>query len=390
MSAIATIVGKDLRQRMRDKSFLIIGIVAPLVLAVVLATVGGDAFAGRVEIKMQIIDETGEFAGPLLAGLEEAGLTGVTLGESELLARSAVQDGDLSAALIIPKGFLTALSDPSQPARILVLKRPDAPIAASVAQAVADRLVLDVNFDRLAQASVRVAGGGLDLDLSSPTQDSRIDLKPIGTETRVLDGVTYLSIGMATFFLFFAVQGGVMSILEERRQHTMQRMLAAPVSRSSVMIAKFLSAGVGGLVSILVMAAATSLMLGAKWGSLLGVILLATAGVLVALTLGAAVGGLAKNVDQGQQFGAIMATVLGLIGGAFFPVSQGPPSLRLLSKVSPHFWLLRGFGANTVSPDPLWPTGWDFWGSVIVLLGMSGALAGIGYTGRAKLTGLGR
>ena len=53
---------------------------------------------------------------------------------------------------------------------------------------------------------------------------------------------------MAVFFLFFTVQFGVASILDERRDGTLARMLAAPIRRSSVLGGKLLTSLVLGIV----------------------------------------------------------------------------------------------------------------------------------------------
>ena len=36
--------------------------------------------------------------------------------------------------------------------------------------------------------------------------------------------------------------------------------------------------------------------------------------------------------------------MLGLLGGTFFPLSQGPQILSLFSKLTPHAWFLQGLG----------------------------------------------
>ncbi len=55
---------------------------------------------------------------------------------------------------------------------------------------------------------------------------------------------------MATFFLFFSVQFGVLGLLQERREGTLPRLLAAPLAPWQVLVSKLLVSLVIGLVSM--------------------------------------------------------------------------------------------------------------------------------------------
>jgi len=93
-----------------------------------------------------------------------------------------------------------------------------------------------------------------------------------------------------------------------------------------------------------VLAVATTLLIGAKWGNPLGVAILMIAGVLAALGIMAVVAVVAKTPEQASNWQSIIAVVLGLLGGTFFPLSQGPRLLATLSKLTPHAWFMQGLG----------------------------------------------
>ena len=147
---------------------------------------------------------------------------------------------------------------------------------------------------------------------------------------------------MAVFFLFFTVQFGISSILEERRDGTLARMLVAPIHRSAVLGGKLLTSLVLGFVSMVVLALATHFLLSAHWGNILGVAILIAAGVLAATAVMALVATLARTPDQAQSWQAMVALVLGMLGGAFFPVAQAGGVLATLSLATPQAWFLRG------------------------------------------------
>ena len=149
---------------------------------------------------------------------------------------------------------------------------------------------------------------------------------------------------MAVFFLFFTVQFGVSSLLEERLLGTLPRLLGAPISRWSIIGGKAITSFALGLISMIVLAVATSFMIGAEWGNPLGVLILMLGGVMSALGIMAVIAVVSKTPEQAANWQSIVAVALGLLGGTFFPLSQGPRLLALFSKLTPHAWFLEGLG----------------------------------------------
>ena len=95
------------------------------------------------------------------------------------------------------------------------------------------------------------------LDLTPPTAPPPVALNDISTTAKVLDSKTYFAAGMAIFFLLFTVQFGVSSLIEERSEGTLARLLAAPVRRSSILVGKLLTSIVLGVVSLTVLVVAS-------------------------------------------------------------------------------------------------------------------------------------
>ncbi len=89
--------------------------------------------------------------------------------------------------------------------------------------------------------------------------------------------------------------------MEERFHGTLPRLLGAPISRWSIIGGKALTSFVLGLVSMLVLALATTLMIGAQWGNPLGVGILMICGVLSALGIMAVVAVLLIHIDSAAE-----------------------------------------------------------------------------------------
>lgn len=194
----------------------------------------------------------------------------------------------------------------------------------------------------------------------------------VSAQTKEANQKSFFAAGMAVFFLFFTVQFGVTSLLEERSDGTLARLVAAPIGRASILGGKLLTSFLLGVISMAVLVAATTLLLGASWGNPLGVAVLVVAAILSAIGIMALIATLAKNAEQAANWQSVVAVILGLVGGTFFPVSQAPGILSRLTFIAPQAWFLRGLGdlrAGSISV---------VWTPVLAMLGfavVAGALA---------------
>jgi len=98
------------------------------------------------------------------------------------------------------------------------------------------------------------------------------------------------------------------------------------------------------VVSMVVLVIATSALFGATWGNPVGVLLLIAAATLAATGIMALIATFAKNAEQAGNWQSVVAVILGLLGGTFFPVSQAPGILANLTFIAPQAWFLRGLG----------------------------------------------
>ena len=134
-----------------------------------------------------------------------------------------------------------------------------------------------------------------------------------------------------------------------------------------------------GTVSIATLMLVSVPLLGASWGDPLGVAVLVVAAVLAATSLVSAVAGVARTAEQANVWQSIVAIVLGMLGGSFFPIQGGPSWLANLSLVAPHAWFLRGLStlsdASAGVTDVLLPVA-AMLAFGLVVLGLGGILAG--------------
>ncbi|HEX5948860.1 MAG TPA: ABC transporter permease, partial [Actinomycetota bacterium] len=285
--------------------------------------------------------------------------------------------GDVAAAYLIPEGFSEAIQG-GGPTTIEVVGSVDAPIGTQVARSVAESFVSDLTSVRVGVATAVHAGPATEADAEALATRAMevgnlVTLEDVSAQSRELDPDTFYAAGMAVFFLFFTVQFGVSSLLDERNEGTLARLLAAPISRASILGGKLLTSFLLGVVAMVVLILATTLLMGASWGDPLGVGLLVVAGVMAAVGIMAVIATLARNAEQAGQWQSIVAVVLGLLGGAFFPVAQAGGVIANLSLLTPHAWFLRGLGdlAGGAGPGAVLPAA----GAMLVFAAVTGGVA---------------
>lgn len=358
MGAAWTIAVKDLKQRLRDRSAYITGLIAPLGLALIFGFVFNPLADFEFAATFAVVDLDGGpvsevFIDGILGNTEGVEVREVaTVDEARRMVETEVNplgaansEGGADAAIIFPAGF----SDDVQSDRPVVISIvgnqaaiTNTGVAVSLTQGFASELtsvrVAVATVENLLQAPVdRLTTGVAVLQTPNP-----ITLVDDTAATKQLDPTTFYAAGMAIFFLFFTVQSGVIGLLEEKRTGTMARLLSSPISRTSIVIGKNLSAFLVGIISMTVLMVATSLVLDAQWGSTIGVALLVLGGVVAAMGIVALIGGFADKAEQASTISSVIGIILGFLGGTFFDVSQAGGILSQLRFLSPHGWFMQG------------------------------------------------
>ena len=353
MRAAWLICLKDLKARLRDRSALLIGIVVPLGLAFIFNAIFSGISGGSDVISLGVVNAdhgvaSQQFTSQVLPAVRRSGLIAIHTEPTVAQARALAAKGTLAAVIVIPAGF-SARVQANQPASMRVIGNVDAPVSAQVARSIAESYAADLNRIRVSVATVagttslpsaRIQA----LAAQAASASAPVAVTDVSAQTKELNQKSFFAAGMAVFFLFFTVQFGVTSLLEERNDGTLARLLAAPISRASILGGKLLTSFLLGVISMAVLVVATTLLFGATWGDPVGVTVLVVTAIMAATGIMALIATLAKNAEQAANWQSVVAVILGLIGGTFFPVSLAPGVLSKLTFVAPQAWFLRGLG----------------------------------------------
>ncbi len=352
MRRLWTMTASDLRQRVRDKSVVIFAIIVPLALMYVMNL----AFGGVEDVELEPVDVAvsipaqDQLGDALVQAVTENGAVEV---RSESVAaddvRNVVEAGDADLGLIVPQEFTTDVTS-GRGGEVELIQGNDVGLETGVLVAVVHGVLdqftagavaatagaqLGLSPDQLAQIGQQAATAGPAIDLAAGEASSE-QLSAAGT----------MVAGMAGMFLLFTVGFGVLGLIAEREEGTLVRLRSMPMRPGLIVAAKGLVSYILGVVATGVLLTAGSAMFSLSFGSVLAVAALVLVVVAAGTSLMFAIARVARTAEQANIVQSILAVVLGMAGGAFFPISASGLAGSLL-ELNPVAAFIRGLGITT-------------------------------------------
>jgi ABC-2 type transport system permease protein len=368
---------KDLKLMFRDRAALIFMLLAPFLLTIGMGFITGrfsGGSSGLSDIPIIIVNLDKQDLGNALEDLfnseDLADLMEPTASTNPEAARRSIDDDQASAAIIIPEGFTESIIpaegtmlDPNyvQPAavKIEVYANPSSPTSAGVVKAIVDEYISRVEEGRTSGMTsiVQLMSNGLLNPLTAEeeaqtlfqnvdeSESSVIILKTNkeGTAAVEFDLLAYFAPAMALMFLMYTVSYGGRSILAERAQGTLPRLMISPTQTAQVLGGKVLGIFFMGVSQVGILILASAILFQVRWGDPLGVAVLILAAVFGAAGWAMVITAFARTPAQVGSIGSAVMLIFGILGGSFISLEQMPPFLQNLSKITPNAWGLDGF-----------------------------------------------
>lgn len=374
MTKILHIGWKDLKLIFRDRAALILMLAAPFALTLGMGLITGSfsSSGGSInKLPLVIVNQDdgqlGEALQNLLTSTDLADLLAPTLTSDPAAARQQVEADQVVAAVIIPAGFTDSIipKDANGAAAatvaIEVVKNPVRPISSGIVESIVQGFVDRVEAGRVGgQVAIEqlLANG-----LIAPQEIPQLAQK-LGTEqaeqavgaqlirirrtdaapqqTNSFSPLLLMAPGMALVFLMFTVSLGSRSILTERRDGTLARMLSTATGGSRILVGKISGVYFIGAAQMFILIIASAVLFKLSWGDPLGVFLLVLAAVVGAAGWGLLLAAVAKTPSQVANWGMAMMLLFGLLGGSFFGGTR-PGALNTVGKITPNAWAMDGF-----------------------------------------------
>ena len=367
MRAALWIAARELRVRLRDRSALVVGVIAPIGLALIISfATGGDG--APFQAVAGLVDEDGgeiakAFATDVLGSDDVAQVFEVRALASRDEAVAGLENGAIDVAIVLAPELET----------ITILRAPRAGIAGEVAASIAGNFAAQLagvgqavgltvmtsmfgadafgddgpSFDAFSGARVEeVELAELDVEaLAEEVADAELSivLEDASAGESGLGSAAYYGPGMAMLFVFFLLGAAPRSLLAEARDGTLARVRAAPIPVAAIVLGKGLATALLGLVAMLVVWGVTVSVFGQSWGDPVGVLALLIAFVLAALAITTLVSVYARSASQADGYVSIVAFVLAMLGGNFLFLGDLPEALQTVARWTPNGWAMQGF-----------------------------------------------
>lgn len=376
MRKLFQIALKDVRLIFRDRSALILMLLAPFLLTIGMGAVtgrfsGGTDNGGITDIPLIIVNEDegqlGDALVEMFTSVDLDQLLEITLMTDPAAARAAVDNNESSAAIFVPAGFTDSIipppqqSAPAETVQIEFYANPTSPTSAGIARTILDQFLGQVEVGRISgEVTVtqllengiitpeQAVGVGMQVGAElaqSAGRGSSIKLDNVTSEGSPVefDVLAYLAPGMALMFLMFTVTYGGRSLLVENRQGTLARVLVSPTTAAEVLGGKVTGIFLTAVLQLLILIGGTTLLFRLEWGNPLAVIALVLAASFAATGWGMIIAAVLKTPGQIASVGSAVMLIFGLLGGSFFDVSVLPKWVQTASLISPNAWGTRGF-----------------------------------------------
>ena len=345
MTAI-TIAWTNVRRSLRDRTSAFFFVLFPLLMITVL----GIAFGGAYEPRLGVVDPaTGTLAGNLVAAFEDAEGIEVVRFDDRAEAVSAVEGGDVEAAVVIPETYDARLAGGDQTV-VQYLSRSDRS-AQQIGMIV--RAVVDDQAGRYRVARTLQHELGGDFGANLGRGDAFAD--------RVADvDVSTTTVGSAPFpedfgrfdlgassqlllFTFVTSMTTAASLIETRRLGVSRRMLATPTRASTIVAGEALGRLAIAVVQGLFIMIGAAVLFGVSWGNPIAAALVMLLFASVAGGAGMLLGAAATNTQQSTAVGLLLGLGLSALGGSMMPLEFYSPTLLTVAHLTPHAWAADAF-----------------------------------------------
>lgn len=363
------------------RQILISFILMPLLFMFLIGqAIGDEGTAEPVTLAVKVANEdTGNLGAMLVERLELEPTLSIeeTSREAGIMA---VENEEAIAAVIIPPGFSDNLFES---VTLDFFVDPNASLQSQLLQETILTAAGEIGSSlRTAQLSAQVGERMGVFDLDGETREVYTDealqltqeawLNPQVTiesqaetsldipENRSPTGNNQSSPGMTVMFAMILMLGGGATLVAEREQGTLRRLLVMPIDKSSIIIGKMLGIFLAGAIQIAVLILAGYFLFDVEWGLSPAALALVVVSFTLAITgLSMMIAALVRTASQVGALTTLLVLSMAALGGAWWPLEIVPSWLQTVARLTPVAWAMegfhdivtRGFGIAEVLPE---------------------------------------
>ncbi len=339
MARALVVALREIRSYFHDRGDLAFTLLLPaLIFALMYGAFGGESlFHGTAYIVNQ--DPGGVYSTQLLDRLGKLDNLDVTLVSSPL-AEDKLNKADLQLVTYIPADFSTNVAHGWE-AKIIFRQRgnggQEGQIVASIIRGKAQEVCQEVAVKKQVRNVTETSQAHADetvqkfLDRESASPFVSVQEIPIGSAP---DPVNQFLSGIVTMFVIFATTISSRTLVEERNNKTLERLLTTRLTIRELFAGKFLSNTARAFMQTFILLAAAYVVFRPFTPvSFLETLVIALVFSAAAGALGILIGSFSKSRDQANWIAVLVTMAMTMLGGTFFTVNEGS-ALYPLSRMS--------------------------------------------------------
>jgi ABC-2 type transport system permease protein len=178
-------------------------------------------------------------------------------------------------------------------------------------------------------------------------------------EVKEINASSFVVPGYLVMFVFFAAAVSSVEIIRERRNHTLERLLASSVKRETLLGGIYIGMVLKGLVQIAIFWTAGVLAFHVDLGlAPWAVIVISVLTVLMSAAFALMLSTLVRTDRSASALATLSSLLLAPLGGCWWPLFITPHWMQFLAKLTPHGWATTGFNKLLIfggdGPSVMW------------------------------------
>lgn len=362
---VGLLAGKDLKVFARDRGALLFAFVFPFVFVVMFSMVMvWNSEPEHMVVYVATEEEDGGLSRHIIDAMVSGSGEGLDIRETDPdKARASLVKEEIGGYLLFPREFSDDVISGEQGA-IAVYFDPDAATTRAALMSIAQTVIAELEAYRITYEAVAELAA-----TSAPTGTGG----PAGVPGTAAVSIVYEEVGKIdpprpvdflvpsylTMFVFFSLAMTAETLVAEKEDFTLERLVSGTATRSSLVAGKLTSSFVRGLIQAAVFWVAGLLIFNVRMGHYPWTVVLVS--VLLALAA-SGVGVFLATVAKTRRSAGAMAVLISLsfaaFGGSWWPLFIMPVWLQNLARITPHAWAnsafnkLMLFGASPASVVP--------------------------------------
>ncbi len=249
-------------------------------------------------------------------------------------ARDTVLRGDATVAVVIPEAWAKSLVS-GKPAKVWLLADASDPIGPGVVEALVQKLTADSLAAQLPATEIADAPKQLPLVVETIDVLGQNKTSPV---------VSMYAAGIAVMFLLFSATGHAGSLIEERENQTLERLLCSQLGMGQLLVGKWAFLAILGVVQIVAMFAWAQLVFGVRVSDhLAGFAAMTAVTAAAAASLALVMATACRSRAQLNAVSVIAILTMSALGGSMVPRYLMSETMQNVGKLTFNAWAIDGY-----------------------------------------------